>query len=113
MIDMRIVAKLKGHEPMITTYGTRKEMYVWVVEHADQIESLEVVGGTFANTWHWSPDVGWVQIPTGKYFEHDPGFKLRKPQRHGNAYWARHPWRYCMDSPLTPNPLCAMRSLFD
>lgn len=102
---VRLYAVFRGHEPVLSYRMTRRTAYYWVVEHADELAGLLVDCGL--NTWSWNPDTGWLQTHTEDYTPGQGAHPKANPkcQYHGNDPHARHPWRFCMQADLTPNPL--------
>lgn len=99
-----ITVNLKFHDVPLNFKIERRAGYIWVQSHATQIDALEIDCGL--NLWSWSPYTGWTQFPQHIY---TPGKGVHrayvKPIRHGNSYDARHPWSYCLNEVITPNPL--------
>lgn len=100
-----ITAQLKGHDVLLSFRLERRVAFRWVLQNVNDIIALEVDCGL--NTWSWCPEIGWIQYPQCVY---TPGRGVHranvKPIKRGNSYDAIHPWRFCMEEPLTPNPLC-------
>jgi len=99
-----ITVGLKGHDVPLSFRIDRRVAFQWVSEYAAEIMWLEVDCGL--NRWSWTPLAGWTQFSQCAY---TPGKGVRhmtiKPIQHGNYYDSRHPWRFCMEDSLTPNPL--------